>query len=72
MSQILTEAEVLSWKQDGFLVRQEFADETTLASMRVAESETLDAQFAGDRMLGGVTCQVMTPAVCHPCSTTTP
>ena len=66
MSQILTEVDVVSWKRDGFLVRQTFADTSDLALLRAAFDEVLEAHAPGDRMVGGVTRQVMVPSDTHP------
>lgn len=67
MSQLLTEDDVLSWKRDGFLVKQAFADASDLTLLRTAFDEVLAAHDApGDRMLGGVTRQVMVPSDVHP------
>lgn len=62
----LTDAEVRSWEDDGFVVKQSFADEDTLASLRDAYADILDADAQGDRMLGGITRQIMVPSAAHP------
>lgn len=65
MTTLLSEDEVNRWNRDGFLVREEFADQATLDIIRVAFDEVLEANQPGDRMLGGVTRQVMVPADHH-------
>jgi hypothetical protein len=66
MSRLLNENDILAWKRDGFLVKERFADADTLLLLRRAYDETLDAQFAGDRMLGGITRQIEVPSREHP------
>ena len=66
MSQTLTSDEILSWKRDGFLVKESFADQATLELLRTAFDETLEMHAPTDRMLGGVTRQVMVPSMAHP------
>jgi hypothetical protein len=66
MKQILTEDEILGWKRDGFLVKEKFADAATLEQLRTAFDETLVGDAIGDRMLGGITRQVMVPSQSHP------
>jgi hypothetical protein len=66
MSQLLIEDEILQWKRDGFLVKQQFADADTLELLRDAYAEVLQGHTEGDRMLGGVTRQVMQPCAAHP------
>jgi len=66
MSQFLTDEDILGWKRDGFLVKEGFADEATLELLRDAYDEVLAGDAVGDRMLGGITRQVMVPSMSHP------
>ena len=66
MDPILSETDVASWKRDGFIIKDSFADPETLDVLRIAYAETLDAEAAGDRLLGGITRQVMSPSDAHP------
>jgi ectoine hydroxylase-related dioxygenase (phytanoyl-CoA dioxygenase family) len=64
----LTDDQVEAWDRDGFCVLERFCDEQTLGSLREAYDEILDREVeaAGDRMLGGITRQVMLPSTSHP------
>ena len=57
-----------AWHRDGFLVLEEFVDDDTLASLRAAYDAIIDrdVEASGDRMLGGLTRQVMIPSAAHP------
>jgi len=57
-----------AWERDGFLVWDSFVDVEVLAELRRAYDEVIERQVAaaGDRMLGGVTRQVMIPSSAHP------
>jgi ectoine hydroxylase-related dioxygenase (phytanoyl-CoA dioxygenase family) len=56
------------WDEDGFLVIERFVDDELLAELRAAYDEVLagDVEAHGDRMLGGITRQVMFPSIAHP------
>jgi ectoine hydroxylase-related dioxygenase (phytanoyl-CoA dioxygenase family) len=64
----LTKHQIDAWRRDGFLVLDAFVDEETLASLREAYDAIIekDVEAAGDRMLGGMTRQVMIPSAAHP------
>ena len=64
----LTPEQVEAWHRDGFLVLESFVDDATLAQLRTGYDEIIskDVEAAGDRMLGGVTRQVMLPSAAHP------
>ena len=67
MDQFITQDDIDGWNRDGFLVKQGFADDSALETLRAAYDETLaSGQAAGDRMLGGITRQVMVPSDAHP------
>ena len=66
MSQMLSTDEILGWKRDGFLVRDEFAAPEHVELLRQAYDEVLQGDAVGDRMLGGITRQVMVPSMSHP------
>lgn len=66
MSQFLNDDDVLAWKRDGFLIKEGFADEATLDLLREAYEEVLAGDAVGDRMLGGITRQVMVPSMSNP------
>lgn len=56
------------WSRNGFLVLPDLVPVAELRRLRSAYDEILDAQVPaeGDRMLGGVTRQVMHPSQSHP------
>ena len=64
----LTTEQVEAWNVDGFLVLERFIDDDTLSTLRGAYDDILsrEVEAAGDRMLGGVTRQVMLPSSAHP------
>lgn len=64
----LSPAEIEQYDNDGFLVLPEFVDQPSLEPLREAYDEILDREVeaAGDRMLGGITRQVMLPSQAHP------
>ncbi len=64
----LDEAQIERWNDDGFLVVPQLIDEVALARLRQAYDEVIerDVNAAGDRMLGGITRQVMSPSTAHP------
>jgi len=64
----LTAEQALAWNRDGFLVLDGFVDEATLGELRGAYDAIIDRDVsaAGDRMLGGLTRQVMIPSAAHP------
>jgi hypothetical protein len=66
MSQFLNDDDVLAWQRDGFLIKEGFADDATLDLLRNAYEEVLAGEAVGDRMLGGITRQVMVPSMSHP------
>lgn len=54
------------FRDDGFVVLRELADATTVDVLRAAYDEVLaDGRHEGDRLLGGVTRQVMYPHLAH-------
>src|SRR4051812_48415255 len=63
----LTPAQLHDYQRDGFLVLPQFTDAACLEELRSAYDEILDhaVPAAGDRMLGGVTRQVMFPSAAH-------
>ena len=65
---ILAPEQVEAWSHDGFLVLDSFVDDDTLAALRTAYDEIIakDVEASGDRMLGGITRQVMLPSAAHP------
>ena len=68
MNTPLSDEQVRAWNDDGYLVLDQFLDADTLASLRDAYDEVIDRSVAaaGDRMLGGITRQVMIPSAAHP------
>lgn len=64
----LTTERAEAWHRDGFLVLQDFVDSSMLAALREAYDAIIDkdVEAAGDRMLGGLTRQVMIPSAAHP------
>ena len=64
----LTHTQIESWSRDGFLVVDRLIGPATTAELRAAYDEVLNLGEANpeDRMLGGVTRQVMRPAQAHP------
>lgn len=64
----LAPEQVEAWHRDGFLVLERFCDDDILAELRRAYDEILsrEVEAAGDRMLGGITRQVMLPSSAHP------
>ena len=65
---MISAEQVQRFDEDGFLVLPSFLDPATLAELRDAYDEIIDglAPAAGDRMLGGLTRQVMIPSQAHP------
>jgi ectoine hydroxylase-related dioxygenase (phytanoyl-CoA dioxygenase family) len=64
----LTTEQRQAWNREGFLVLDEFVDDETLGDLRAAYDAIIDRDVAapGDRMLGGLTRQVMIPSAAHP------
>ncbi len=64
----LSADQVEAWHRDGFLVLDRFVDDETLGSLREAYDAIIDkdVEASGDRMLGGLTRQVMIPSNAHP------
>lgn len=64
----LTPEQIEAWHRDGFLRLDRIADPNTVAELRVAYQEVLDAEEArdGGRLLGGLTRQVIMPSKLHP------
>jgi ectoine hydroxylase-related dioxygenase (phytanoyl-CoA dioxygenase family) len=65
---VLDDAEVAHFERDGFLVLPDFVDDSVLRELRRAYDEVIDREVRarGDRMLGGITRQVMIPSNAHP------
>ena len=65
---MLTAEQIEAYRRDGFLVLPELLEGGVLAHLRAACDEVIERQVRadGDRMLGGITCQVMFPAWAHP------
>ena len=65
---MLTTEQIEAYRRDGFLVLPEFLEAGVLADLRAAYDEVIERQVHadGDRMLGGITRQVMFPAWAHP------
>lgn len=63
----LTPTQMASWSRDGFLVVDRLIDSATTAALRAAYDEVLARRELNpaDRMLGGITRQVMRPAEAH-------
>ncbi len=63
-SPVLTDEQVESWHRDGFVVVDQFLDDSTLAELRTEYDDILSGTIVatGDRSLGGVTRQVMRPS----------
>lgn len=68
MTTELTNAEIDSYHRDGFLIVDQLVDPETLAPVKTAYQELLDttSPSTGDRMLGGLTRQIMIPSDAHP------
>lgn len=62
----LTDEQQSRYQRDGFLAIEELVDRETLETLRAAYDDVLAADSAGDRMLGGITRQVMMPSTAHP------
>lgn len=64
----LTDAQISAYQRDGFLIIDKLVGGADLDALRVAYDEVLEAQIplVGDRMLGGITRQVMVPSIQHP------
>jgi ectoine hydroxylase-related dioxygenase (phytanoyl-CoA dioxygenase family) len=64
----LTPAELAAYHRDGFAVMPDFIDADVVAELRQAYDEIIEREVdaPGDRMLGGITRQVMFPAQAHP------
>ena len=64
----LSRTQVTSWQRDGFLVLDRLIGSATTAALRAAYDDLLARQDTNpsDRMLGGLTRQVMRPAQAHP------
>jgi ectoine hydroxylase-related dioxygenase (phytanoyl-CoA dioxygenase family) len=64
----LTDEQRTRYEQDGFLAIERLVDEDTLQALRDAYDDVLerDVPARGDRMLGGITRQVMMPSTAHP------
>ncbi len=64
----LTAQQRVQWRDAGFLALPRFVDDDQLAGLRGAYDELLErrVEAAGDRMLGGVTRQIMFPSQAHP------
>jgi ectoine hydroxylase-related dioxygenase (phytanoyl-CoA dioxygenase family) len=68
MTQPLTADEIRRWHEEGYLVRDRFADGQTLSRLREAYDDVLERRTVaeGDRFLGELTRQVMTPRTVDP------
>lgn len=64
----LTVEQQVRYEQDGFLVIDRLVDDAMLQTLRAAYDDVLerDVRATGDRMLGGITRQVMMPSAAHP------
>jgi ectoine hydroxylase-related dioxygenase (phytanoyl-CoA dioxygenase family) len=64
----LTPEQQQAWQRDGFVVIERLIGEAALASLRAAYDDILSRRVpaAGDRMLGGITRQVMMACTAHP------
>lgn len=64
----LSPTEIANFDTDGYLVVPDFIDAATVAQLREAYDEILSGAVVaeGDRMLGGLTRQVMLPSQSHP------
>jgi ectoine hydroxylase-related dioxygenase (phytanoyl-CoA dioxygenase family) len=65
---MLDDTKLARWAADGFLILHQFIDAAAIAELRTAYNEVLDRRVAaaGDRLLGGLTRQVMMPSLAHP------
>jgi ectoine hydroxylase-related dioxygenase (phytanoyl-CoA dioxygenase family) len=65
---VLAAEEVSRFWNDGFLAIADLVDEQVVARLRVAYDEIIGGQLASptDRLLGGITRQVMVPSMVHP------
>lgn len=63
----LTTEQHASYERDGFLAIDRLVDDDTIAALRSAYDELLerDVPTEGDRMLGGITRQLMMPSMAH-------
>lgn len=68
MDHRLTDDEVTSYHLRGFVEVDELVDRGAVDELRVAYDALIDAEVpsAGDRLLGGLTRQVMLPSAAHP------
>ena len=68
MTTTLEEGALEKWERDGFLVIEDFVDPGDLDGLRAAYDELLEGHVraGGDRMLGGLTRQIMVPSSAHP------
>lgn len=64
----LTDDQRARYEVDGFFVIERLADESTVKKLRAAYDDILTREepAGGDRMLGGITRQVMMPSNAHP------
>ena len=64
----LTDEQLTRYEQEGFLAIERLVDDATLRTLRDAYDDVLDRDVPaeGDRMLGGITRQVMMPSTAHP------
>jgi ectoine hydroxylase-related dioxygenase (phytanoyl-CoA dioxygenase family) len=67
MRESLDSHQVEAWERDGFLVLEDFLDDDVLDELRRGYDEVIDGQVhvEGDRLLGGITRQVMLPSSAH-------
>src|SRR5438309_9360535 len=63
----LSDSQVEAWQRDGFLVLDDCVAAGSLDALRAAYDEILSkhVEASGDRMLGGITRQVMLPSAAH-------
>ena len=64
----LSDSQLRAWDRDGFVVIERLIDDAALAELREAYDAILSRRVAaaGDRMLGGITRQVMMACTAHP------
>jgi hypothetical protein len=64
----LTDEQLERYEREGFLAIDRLVDDEALRTLRDAYDDVLDREVpaAGDRMLGGITRQVMMPSTAHP------
>lgn len=63
----LAPGDVEAFRRDGFLILHDFLSESLLSELRTAYDEVIDRSVVatGDRMLGGLTRQVVRPSLDH-------